>query len=228
MRFSLIIPSYNNAHELLQELPALLSYCSASQMEVETIIVDDGSANSEDLAKRCAQEGWHYIKHDNNKGKGAAVRTGILAAVNEISVFTDADIPFQYAVFKDVLRAFENDGADIVVGDRRKSDYFQKSPLVRRMGSAVFSLVVDIIMTKRLGDTQCGLKAFRRSTIEEIFGQQQLQGFAADIEWLYRARMANYKVVSVSAEFRNAGQSSVVFWKHALLMLRDVIRLRFS
>ncbi|MFN5619762.1 MAG: glycosyltransferase [Flavobacteriales bacterium] len=228
MRFSLIIPSYNNAHELLQELPALLSYCRNAYMEVETIIVDDGSIHSTELARRCAQEGWHYIKHEKNKGKGAAVRTGMLAATNEIRVFTDADIPFQYDVFKEILRAFENDGADIVVGDRRKSDYFQKSPLVRRMGSAVFSLAVDIIMTKRLGDTQCGLKAFRSSTVEEIFGQQQLQGFAADIEWLYRARKANYNVMSVSAEFRNAGQSSVVFWKHALLMLRDVIRLRFS
>lgn len=228
MRFSLIIPSYNNAHELLQELPALLSYCRNAGMEVETIIVDDGSANSEALAKSSAQEGWRYIKHEKNRGKGAAVRTGMLAATCEIRMFTDADIPFQYSVFRDILSAFERENADVVVGDRRKSDYFQKSPMVRRMGSAVFSLVVDIIMTRRLGDTQCGLKAFRRSTVEEIFGQQQLQGFAADIEWLYRARMAHYKVVSVSAEFRNAGQSSVVFWKHALLMLRDVIRLRFS
>jgi len=228
VRFSLVIPSYNNAHELLQELPALLSYCRNAGMEVETIIVDDGSNNAQPLAERCTAEGWRYIKHDKNRGKGAAVRTGMMAATSEIRVFTDADIPFQYSVFREVLNAFERESADVVVGDRRKSDYFQKSPWVRRLGSAVFSLLVDVIMTSRLGDTQCGLKAFRSSTVEGIFGQQQLQGFAADIEWLYRARKVSHKVVSVSAEFRNAGQSSVVFWKHALLMLRDVIRLRFS
>jgi dolichyl-phosphate beta-glucosyltransferase len=228
VRFSLIIPSYNNAHELLQELPALLSYCRNANLEVEVVIVDDGSANAEELAKRSAQEGWLYIRHERNMGKGAAVRTGMLAATNEIRMFTDADIPFQYAVFKDILQAFKSEGASVVVGDRRKSDYFRKSPFLRRMGSAVFSLVVDVIMTKRLGDTQCGLKAFGSSTVDVIFGQQKLKGFAADIEWLYRARKSQLKVVSVTPEFRNAGQSSVVFWKHALLMLRDVIRLRFS
>ena len=228
MRFSLIIPSYNNAHELLQELPALLRYCQDSGWNVETIIVDDGSVGPSVLAERCTREGWRLIQHEKNLGKGAAVRTGMLAASEDIRIFTDADIPFQYNVFQDIMRAFEDGKTDIVVGDRRKSDYFAKSPMMRRLGSAVFSLAVDIIMAKRLGDTQCGLKAFRSKAADEIFTNQQLHGFAADIEWLYRACIGKRKVVSVSAEFRNAGNSSVVFWKHAVLMLRDVIRLRFS
>lgn len=228
MRFSLIIPSYNNAHELLEELPALLRYCHDSGWKVETIIVDDGSSTSSGLEQRCNLEGWRLIQHEKNLGKGAAVRTGMLAASEEIRIFTDADIPFQYSVFQDIMRAFEDRETDIVVGDRRKSDYFARSPMMRRLGSAVFSLAVDIIMTKRLGDTQCGLKAFRSKAVDEIFTNQRLNGFAADIEWLYRARIGKHKVVSVSAEFRNAGNSSVVFWKHAVLMLRDVIRLRFS
>jgi dolichyl-phosphate beta-glucosyltransferase len=180
------------------------------------------------LADRCSQEGWRLIRHEKNLGKGAAVRTGMLAASEDIRIFTDADIPFQYNVFQDIMRAFEDGETDIVVGDRRKSDYFAKSPMMRRLGSAVFSFAVDMIMTKRLGDTQCGLKAFRSKAADEIFTNQQLHGFAADIEWLYRARIGKHKVVGVSAEFRNAGSSSVVFWKHAVLMLRDVIRLRFS
>ncbi len=228
MRFSLIIPSYNNAHELQQELPALLRYCQDSGWKVETIIVDDGSMASSGLAERCTREGWRLIQHEKNLGKGAAVRTGMLAASEDIRIFTDADIPFQYNVFQDIMRAFEDRETDIVVGDRRKSDYFAKSPVMRRLGSAVFSLAVDVVMTKRLGDTQCGLKAFRSKAVDEIFTNQHLHGFAADIEWLYRARIGKHKVVGVSAEFRNAGNSSVVFWRHAVLMLRDVIRLRFS
>lgn len=212
----------------MRELPSVVHYIHTKGDQVEVIVVNDGSKQADDLIGFCQRQGYRLLNHDTNLGKGAAVRTGMLAASEDIRIFTDADIPFQYSTIDAILNAFQDPDVAVVVGDRRKSDYFAKTPLMRRAGSAVFSLLVDIIMLRRLGDTQCGIKAFRARAVESVFQKQLLNGFAADIEWLYNAGKQNLRVVAVSAEFRNAGESSVVFWKHALLMLRDVLRLRFS
>lgn len=212
----------------MQELPVLLDYLRSRSHLAEVVVVNDGSSPSDKLEGFCDSHSILLVQHQKNLGKGAAVRTGMLAAHEEIRVFTDADIPFQYDTFDAIFKAFEDAQVAVVAGDRRKSDYFAKTPLIRRAGSAVFSLLVDLIMLRRLGDTQCGIKAFRASAVEPVFQNQLLNGFAADIEWLHKASQKGLRVVTVPAEFRNAGESSVVFWKHALLMLRDVLRLRFS
>jgi dolichyl-phosphate beta-glucosyltransferase len=117
---------------------------------------------------------------------------------------------------------------DVVVGDRRASDYFANTSAVRQIGTRVFSAVVNLIMMQRMGDTQCGIKGFRASSIDMVVAQSTLNGFAADIAWMHRARKHGLKIKTVSAEFRNAGKSSVVLWKHALPMLIDVLKMRFS
>jgi dolichyl-phosphate beta-glucosyltransferase len=228
VQFSLIIPSYNNADELMRELPPFLDVLKHGGHVVETIVVDDGSTNNRELIAFCKANHLVLLHHEVNRGKGAAVRTGMLAANKSIRIFTDADIPFQYATIDAILNGFTDEGVDVVVGDRRRSDYFAKTPWGRRIGSRVFSAMVDLIMLKRMGDTQCGIKAFRARCVETVFSNSKMNGFAADIEWLHKAQQNRLVVRAVSAEFRNAGNSSVVFWKHALLMLRDVLKIRFS
>ena len=156
------------------------------------------------------------------------MRRGMLAATRVIRIFTDADIPFQYASMEAMLAMFEDPMVDLVAGDRRKSDYFANTSAVRQIGTRVFSAVVNLIMMQRMGDTQCGIKGFRASCIDAVVAQSALNGFAADIEWMHRAKRHELQVRTVSAEFRNAGKSSVVLWKHALPMLFDVLRMRFS
>ncbi len=212
----------------MKELPGLIAYLRKNSMDPEVIIVDDGSHSVHLISKFCLGHGFLLFQHESNEGKGAAVRTGMLGATKEIRIFTDADIPFQYDIFPAIVGVFGKYDISVVAGDRRSSDYFSKTPWVRRIGSNVFSMLVNIIMLRNLGDTQCGIKAFRASAIPVIFKDQKISGFAADIEWLYRASKSGLKTYWVKAEFRNAGQSSVVFWKQALRMLRDVIKLRFN
>lgn len=212
----------------MRELPPFLLFLEGKGHRVETLIVNDGSTESNRLTEFCSEHSLSLISHSVNKGKGAAVRTGMLSASAPIRIFTDADIPFQYETMQQILDAFEGHEVDVVVGDRTKSDYFAQTALLRRLGSMFFSATVDLIMFKRMGDTQCGIKGFRSTCVEAVFDGARLDSFAADIEWLHRAQMQGLTIRPVSAEFRNAGQSSVVFWKHALLMLRDVIKIRFS
>ncbi len=213
----------------MRELPPFLDFLKHSGHEVETVIVNDGSNQMSELTQFCKVHRLNLIHHPTNLGKGAAVRTGMQAATGAIRIFTDADIPFQYETINHMLAVFEkNPEVEVVAGDRRKSDYFAQTPVVRRLGSWVFSGMVDLIMLKRMGDTQCGIKGFRDRCVAVIFPESKLNGFAADIEWLHRAQQRRMKMATVSAEFRNAGQSSVVFWKHAVLMLRDVLKIRLS
>jgi len=212
----------------MRELPSLLVYLNSKGHEVETIVVDDGTADVVELALFCEKNGHTLLRHDNNKGKGAAVRTGMLHATQPIRIFTDADIPFQYETMQAMLIAFQDASADAVAGDRRHSDYFRNTPAYRQLGSRVFSMAVDVLMGKRMGDTQCGIKGFRETSVKPVFEESRLDGFAADIEWLHRAQRSGLNIQLVPAEFRNAGKSSVVFWKHAILMLRDVLKIRFS
>lgn len=228
VKFSLIIPSYNNAEELMRELPGLVHFFRTKQFEPEIIIVNDGSGQISSLSKYCADNGYKLISHEVNQGKGASVRTGMMNAGEKIRIFTDADIPFQYDIFEDILRKFENPEVMVVCGDRRKSDYFRRTPLVRRLGSGVFSMMVNVIMLRNMGDTQCGIKAFHSEVVHPVFDRSHLKGFAADIEWLYRASQSGIRVHWVNAEFRNAGESSVVFWKQAVMMLKDLLILRFK
>lgn len=214
----------------MRELPPLLDFFEKGGKTAEVIVVNDGSEASQlkSLQLFCSQHQLRLLSHDVNLGKGAAVRTGMLNAKCDIRIFTDADIPFQYSIFDDVLNTFQEKEVMVVAGDRRESDYFSKTPIVRRLGSMIFSAAVNVIMCRNLGDTQCGFKAFRAVTIPEIFAGARLNGFAADIEWIYAARRKKLALRWVRAEFRNAGESSVVFWKQAVRMLLDVIRLRLS
>jgi glycosyltransferase involved in cell wall biosynthesis len=126
VKFSLIIPSYNNASELMRELPGLIGYFNTQGFDAEIIIVNDGSAEVKALRNYCVQNGFKLIDHDINQGKGASVRTGMMQASRDIRIFTDADIPFQYHIFDDIIARFKQPEVKIVCGDRRKSDYFRK------------------------------------------------------------------------------------------------------
>jgi dolichyl-phosphate beta-glucosyltransferase len=227
VQFSLIIPSYNNSSELAKELPMLLQYFSSKGLLPEIIIVNDGSMQVDELRKFCNGNDFILLDYSQNMGKGAAVRNGMLHAKNEICIFTDADIPFQYEIFEDIISQFRNAEIQVVCGTRLSSSYFSKTPWVRRLGSSIFSGAVNFIMMQNMGDTQCGIKAFKQSIVQQVFGKATVNGFAADIEWIYLAKKLGYKINWVNAEFRNAGESSVVFWKQALKMLKDVFKLRW-
>lgn len=223
---SLIIPSYNNADEVMSELPALLDYLCRANYLVECIVVDDGSANRLGLDAFCRAHNIQLLIHPGNQGKGSAVRSGMLHASKPIRVFTDADIPFQYESVAGIIHALEDGSAQVALGDRRNSDYFAQTPIYRRIGSWMFSTLVSMLMFRRMGDTQCGLKGFRKEAISAIFGDQRLTGFATDIEWIDRARRAGLSRVDVTVQFRHAGKSSIVFWRQVFTMLKDVMRYR--
>ena len=141
---SIVVPSYGDAQLLGRHVPLLLSYLDGLGVSHEVIISDDGS-NDDGRTQRIAKElGCRYVGCSSNQGKGAAVRRGMLAATGRYRIFTDADIPYELDTIERFLWYLDFKEFHFVAGDRslEESDYFVQLPLVRRLGSHIYSFIV--------------------------------------------------------------------------------------
>jgi len=168
---SIIIPVYNNSDVLKINLPYLKKYLSTKEFEYEILIVDDGSKDSGNVEKISRQYNCNYLRIQNNKGKGFAIKAGMLNASGKYRVFTDADIPYESKNLDDILHNLDEEKYQVVIGDRtlNKSSYFKDVSFLRLLGSKFFSFVIGGITTRKFADTQCGLKGFTSEAVSNIF-----------------------------------------------------------
>lgn len=225
---SLIIPTYGNSDELKRELPSFLSFLKESGLETELIIVDDGSEEREKSRSVAENFKAKFLYNENNLGKGAAIRKGILASEGEKIIFTDADIPFDYKAIPAIWKLL--DEYDVVTGDRNlyESEYHENTGKVRSFASGLYTFIIGRFLTKGLYDTQCGLKGFRRDVALDLFSSGKLEGFAFDVEVLYLTLKRKYRLYRIPVKLRNHGESTVRVWKHAPGMLVDLIRIKVN
>lgn len=116
--------------------------------ESEVIVVDDGSNDNGATEKVAKENGCIFLQQEINKGKGAAVRRGMLAAKGDYRIFTDADIPFEFEAIENFLHYISDKEFDIAIGDRRlpESNYFSKIKGARKLGSGIFTFsLVDLL-----------------------------------------------------------------------------------
>lgn len=219
---TVVLPCYNEAERLPRTLEGLLAQLPS---DVEVLVVDDGSTDATAAAARAAagdDPRVRVILGPVNRGKGHAVRTGMLEAAGERIVFTDADGSYGAA---DVLRVAEALGeAPVAIGTRGQAAG-AGSP-VRRLASRLFNRAVRELLELPFDDTQCGLKGFCRAAAQDVFGRAQVDGFAFDAEALALARRLDHQVreVPVTAEERHG--SKIRLATDALRMLRDMWRVR--
>lgn len=224
--FSLVLPAYQAARALPVTLAELAgAFAAAGSQDHEIIVVDDGS--SDDTAGAARRAGAHnVIRHERNRGKGAAVRTGVLAAQGSTIAFTDVDLSYLPA---DVLKAvgLVQSGAPMVVGDRRDPSSAGDTSALRSLTGRVFSWVVaHWVLGGEARDTQCGLKAFSRPTARVLFESGQVDGFAFDVELFAVAQRRHVPIVEMPVTVRASGGSTVRLGVDAVRMLRDLVRIR--
>ena len=191
--------------------------------QLELVVVDDGSADGTAEAARSAGAD-NVIRLPQNRGKGAAVRAGMLAARGSTVVFTDADLayaPAQIAVF---LAEIEN-GWDVVVGNRRP-DVIDAPVGIRAVGHRVFNAATRAVLARHFNDTQCGFKGFHRDAAQAVFGRARIDRFAFDVEVLWLAAYLGLSIEEVPVALDRAEGSTVRFSVDALRMLRDLVRIR--
>jgi glycosyltransferase involved in cell wall biosynthesis len=227
---SIVIPAYNEEHRLPHTLSELRRYREGIVADFEIIVVDDGSSDGTvQLVRDLSTDmPWLTVIECEHRGKGAAVRAGMLAARFERVVLCDADLSMPAEQFDRLLDAVEA-GCDVAVGSRALPDsHIYEDPLKRRIMSKVFNFLVRTLVVGGLKDTQCGFKAFRRSVARDLFSRQTIDGFSFDVEILYLARKREYRVEEIAIDWRFDANSRVRAGRDTLGMVADLLRIRMK
>lgn len=231
--FSVVIPAFNEAGRIGESLRVTLEYLGQVSPESEVIVVNDGStdATAEIVRKGFSTAGpitTRLIEHYPNRGKGAAVRAGLLAATHPIGLFSDADLSTPIDDAPRLIEPIAAGEVDIAFGsralDRRLIGHRQ--PWRREQGGRVFNLVVRLATGLPFWDTQCGFKAFRLDVCRPILQKAQTEGFGFDVELLYLAWRAKLRMREIPVRWNHYEGSKVDFFHDSLRMLGEVIALR--
>ncbi len=228
---SLILPAYNEARRLPASLAACAEYLVARGIEAEVIVADDGSTDATpkaftDAVAALPRGGLDYrylgLPH---RGKGAAVRAGILAARGDPIAFLDADLTIPVDILGRFVRALD-DGADIAVASRYVHGSVVRRPWWRSLLGVVFRRCVHLLVPVDVSDTQCGGKMYAARAAKDLFSRSKLDGFTFDAEVLYLARRSGYRVTEVPFTLVQDRVTSIDFLAETPKMLRDLFVIR--
>ena len=230
--FSVVIPCFNEAARIGATLRVTLDYLTANAPESELIVVNDGSTDGTGtIAREILAEtnvATRLLENFPNRGKGAAVRSGLLAAREPIGLFSDADLSTPLTEMPKLIDPIANGEIDIAVGSRAldRSLIGIHQPWRREQGGRVFNVLVRVATGLPFWDTQCGFKAFRLEVCRPILEAARVEGFAFDVELLLLARRAGLRIREIPVRWNHAQGSKVSFLRDSLRMLREVIALR--
>jgi glycosyltransferase involved in cell wall biosynthesis len=230
--FSVVIPAFNEASRIGQTVRATLDYLQEVNPENELIIVNDGSTDATGTIAREVLSGAkipaRLLEDFPNRGKGAAVRTGLLAAQKTIGLFFDADLSTPLEETPKVIDPIASGKFDIAFGSRSldRSLIGHHQPWRREQGGRVFNLLVRVATGLPFWDTQCGFKAFRLDVCRPILEAARIDGFAFDVELLYLAQRAGLRLREIPVRWNHHEGSKVQFVQDSLRMLREVVALR--
>ena len=231
--FSLIIPAFNEAHRVGQTLRDVMSYLRDSSPGSELIVVDDGSTDTTaDVVRTALSEAGQLdarlLQQPENRGKGAAVRAGLLAAKHPIALFSDADLSTPMTEASKLLEPIAAGELDVAFGSRAldRGLIGTRQAWHREQAGRTFNLLVRLATGLPYWDTQCGFKAFRLDAFRPILASAQSDGFGFDVELLYLARKAGLRMREIPVRWNHHEGSKVHFVHDSLHMLKEVIELR--
>lgn len=227
MKLSLVIPAYNEAAIIRDTIEQTLSYLSGEFSDFELIISDDGSTdNTKKIAGEIKDPRLWVTGHFPNKGKGAAVRQGVLSAKGDIIMYTDADLAYGLEAVGALSRLLVSEGADAAIGSRKKHpEGYADYPPIRFVASRCFSLITGLMAGFQY-DTQCGLKAFTREGAREIFSRCTVDGFAFDFEAMMICSKLGLHVEQLPVKIINHRESKVSVFSDSIRMFSDVVKIR--
>jgi dolichyl-phosphate beta-glucosyltransferase len=230
VRWSVIIPAFNEVARLPPYLDDVVGFFDGRGEPYEVLVVDDGSTDATaDTVRALAarHSALRLIALDRNRGKGAAVCAGMLAATGEFRLFTDADGATPIGELKRLEPALLA-GAHVVVGSRVLLDpgVAVRARPHRIAAGRVFNWVVARLGLRGIADSQCGFKAFTGPAARVLFGDLETRGFGFDVELLLRAQKAGYRVVEVAVNWADQAGSKVGVLTTSPGMLVQIIRAR--
>lgn len=229
-QLSIVFPAYNEAAAIRAALECALAFVREYDIRAEIIVVDDGSGDDTlSIAREVAQNApeAQVLSHAPNRGKGFAVKQGMLQARGQVRVFLDVDLATPIEEIDRVLAAIDG-GADVVLGSRHllESQIEVRQSRLREWMGSVFRWVARRILRLPASDVTCGLKGFRGNAAERLFRAQTEPGWAFDAELIYLAFKWRMDVREVGVRWRDSGDSAVRPLSAAWESLSALLRIR--
>jgi len=225
---SIIIPAYNEESRLPDTLQQVTSFLDAQTYPAEVLVVENGS---QDRTLAIAQEFSQripYIRaiHEDGRGKGLAVRRGMLSARGEYRFICDADLSMPIQEVNCFIPPLLAD-MDVAIGSREAAGSVRyNEPQYRHLTGRLFNTVVRWLALPGLQDTQCGFKCFRAAVAEKVFPLQTTTGWSFDVEVLFIARQHGYRIVEVPIPWYFSPNSKVRILRDLFQVGKDLLAIR--
>ncbi|MBM4401801.1 MAG: glycosyltransferase family 2 protein [Candidatus Cloacimonetes bacterium] len=229
---SVVFPAYNEADKIEKNLSSVISFFERKNFPYEVVVVEDGSKDNtlkilQEMTVKFPQ--LRLLRNKQNMGKGASVKKGILSARGKFILFSDVDLSTPIDEFNKFLPYLKK-GFDVVIGSRRFSDSQVKrqQKFARRFFGNCFYFLVHHFLLPDIADTNCGFKAYRRETAQQIFAKQKLARWGFDAELLFIARKKGFKIKQVPVSWYNADTSTIKVRRVILGTLRELVKIRWN
>jgi dolichyl-phosphate beta-glucosyltransferase len=226
---SVIIPAYNEERRLPATLDKLEAYLSRQSFSYDIAVVDNASTDrtAELVRERARGDPRLRLIQTPIRGKGVAVRTGMLRSAGEYRFLCDADLSMPVEEFERFYPP-RMQGADVAIASREAAGSQRyNEPGYRHITGRVFSIAVEALVMRGFKDTQCGFKCFRGAVAEDLFSRQRFDGWSFDVEVLYLARRRGHTIREVPVAWYYQSDSRIRLFNDSFVMFADLLRIRW-
>ena len=230
---SIVIPAYDEEARLGDSVKKVLAFIERDKLSAELVIVDDGSQDrtAEVGEKACAEFPdlqTKVIRYEQNRGKGYAVKIGLLAAEADICVFSDADLSTPIEEMEKLVKPIRDGEYDVTFGSRAidRSLITTHQPMLREQGGRVMNLIIRTMSGLPFSDTQCGFKAFNMKKFRPLLEMMQIDRFGFDIEFLFVADHNNLRLKEIPVRWQNVEGSKVSVVRDTRRMISELRQIR--
>jgi glycosyltransferase involved in cell wall biosynthesis len=226
-KISIVVPAYNEADNIVDRVNKIKDTMESNNKNYEVIVIDDGSTDATGIKVREEFSNNHsvrYSRHEPNMGKGYAIRKGFTLSKGELVGFIDADRDLHPSHLLEFERILNLNNADAVIGSKRHLDSIMYYPPIRRLYSNAYYHIVKLIFRLPIGDTQTGIKLFKRKAIETVYSKLRVNRFAFDLELLVLLKRAGFNIAEapVKIDF-SRGKSNRISFRDVWFVFKDTL-----
>lgn len=230
IKFTLIIPAYNEAKIIRGTIESVVSFLSKKTFSWEVIVVDDGSSDTTpEIVKNFKESNVRLVRLTKNQGKGAAIRAGVKLAKGDSIVFSDADLSVPLKNIDVFIKELEK-GSEVVIGSRRVkgAKIVVHQPWLRENMGRVFTFLTNLVTGVGISDFTCGFKGFSKKAARKIWGSTLVDRWAYDSEVLFLAKKYGFKIGEIPVSWKNREDTRVVLGSAVLTSFTDLLKIRFN